>query len=117
MEKAQKVLLKMSQINGRQVIAPDFSFSQESSKTQYNYYHLFRYSSLRKITFCTCYVYFAVCYCYYVATLGLPDLGGDLYVNGFFLAFSELLAYLSAIPLLRKMKRKPSLIISFSLIS
>ena len=83
------------------------------TKRKYNYLDLFKYPSLRKTTLCHCYIYFASYYCYFSSVVSLPEMGGNVYINGYFLALSEMSSYLFALILLRLCKRRYSLTGSF----
>ena len=88
---------------------------QDNVVKSYNFYDLWRYKSLRKITISICLLSFVSSFCYYGSMFALPNLEGNFYWNAFFLALSEYMAYVVGSPVVRMFDRKKSLTITFLL--
>jgi len=75
-------------------------------KKDMGYSDLFKYKSLSVVTIGGSIMYMVTQYIYYGIIFSIGDLGGNLYLNCFFLGFSEFLGYCVSIPIVRKLKRK-----------
>jgi hypothetical protein len=65
----------------------------QAEETNYTYFDLFRFRSVRKITIGLCLYFFVMYYCYYGAYSALSSIGGSLYLNSLLAAGAEGIAY------------------------
>ena len=117
----KQILKKIAQVNGRLFTEEQEEESSiptpkaKSTSRTYTYIDLVRYSSVRKMTLGAGILFFVSNFCYYGTMFALPNLHGSLYWNGFFLAVAEYLAYLVAMPILKKFSRKMVILITLTL--
>jgi hypothetical protein len=87
--------------------------SDQEHPVSYGYCDLWRYRSLRKISWTIGILNFSNTFVYFGSMFALPTLDGNFYWNAFFLALSEFIAYLFGSPILRLYERKRVLALTF----
>lgn len=75
-------------------------FPNEKEK-KYNYFHLFKFISLRRITIPTAIINSAFDVTYYSIQFSFSSLGISLFQNAFYVGFGEILVYLTASKILK----------------
>lgn len=75
---------------------------------KYGIMDLFRYKSTRVTTICLCLIYFGIYMQYFGAIFALQSLGGNKYINATILNCTELGAYVLAVPVVDKLRRRLS---------